>query len=75
MPPVPMPCCHSAKDVLLPPVGLYERTRFSAVFESVVTANGDRDYPAFLTEKGVCARRPRSVQPCSVLALTLGSRR
>ncbi len=39
----------SNKDRSFPPAALYARTRFSLVFESVVTT--DRDYPAFLTEK------------------------
>ena len=42
----------SNKDVSFPPRSLYRRTRFSAVFESVVSAPGDHPcYPSFLTEK------------------------
>ncbi len=42
----------SSKDQSFPPASLYAQTRFSLVFESVVSAPGDEpDYPAFLTEK------------------------
>ena len=41
------------KDVRLPPASLYDRTRFSVVFESVVSTSGEgpRNFPLFLTEK------------------------
>ena len=46
------PLDGSPKDVTLPSARLYERTRFSLVFESVVSAPGDQDhFPYFLTEK------------------------
>lgn len=42
---------ESDKDSVYPPRALYAKTRFSIVFESVVSSMGDRGYPPFLTEK------------------------
>ena len=52
------PLDGSDKDVTFPPSVLYDTTRFSFVFESVVTV--ETDFPVFLTEKVIKPIVPRS---------------